>query len=116
LYELSGRHRIFIGFKMDGSLRRQLRSIEGVDRRYVSESDPTFLTVCRLDGDDYVGKLVEDRLTTDRVDDVRRNVLSILQRLCPETRLPTRFEILACDPDEGTTAEAGATGTDDPIG
>jgi hypothetical protein len=110
LYELSGRHRIFIGFKMDSSLRRQLRSLEGPDRRYVSEDDTTFLALCRLDGDDYVGKLIEERLTTDRVDDVRRNVLSILQRLCPETRLPTRFEIIACEPDGLASVEPRPAG------
>ena len=39
-------------------------------------------------GSSYVGKVIEDGLTTDRVDDVRRNVLSIVRRLCPDTRLP----------------------------
>lgn len=93
---LDDRIPIFIGFKLDGQLRRQLESIEGADRRYVSKEDSTFLTICTLGDDDYVGKIVQDRLSTDRVNDVRRNVLSILRRLCPESRLPEHMEILTC--------------------
>ena len=91
---------IFIGFKMDGTLRRMLRSLTGTDQRYVSREDPSFLMISRLGEDEYVGKRIDDRLTTDRVDDVRRNVRSILQRLCPEFRVPEHFEILSCGPDD----------------
>ncbi len=44
----------------------------------------------------YVGKVIHERLTTERVDDVRRNVLSILRRLVPEIRLPSDLQILGC--------------------
>jgi len=90
---------IFIGFKLDGQLRRQLDAVSGAERRYVSDESSTFLRICRLGEDDYIGKVVLDRLTTDRVDDVRRNVLSILRRLCPESRFPEQMEILVCGLD-----------------
>lgn len=90
---------IFIGFKLDGQLRRQLDAVSGAERRYVSDESSTFLRICRLGEDDYIGKVVQDRLTTDRVDDVRRNVLSILRRLCPESRFPEQMEILVCGLD-----------------
>ena len=96
--ELSSLQRIFIGFKLDGSLRRQLESLEGPDRRYVSPDDATFLMMCKKGSDSYVGKLIQDGLTTDRVDDVKRNVLSIMRRLCPDTRLPNVLEIWAVEP------------------
>jgi len=99
--ELDDKTPIFIGFKLDGQLRRQLDSIEGADRRYVSSEDSTFLRICRLGEDHYVGKVVLDRLTTDRVNDVRRNVLSILRRLCPESRFPEHMELLVCGYDDG---------------
>ena len=95
--ELIDRYPIFIGFKMDTSLRRELGALEGSDRKYVSKDDSSFLMICTLGGDQYVGKLVEERMTTDRVEDVRRNVLSILQRICPETRFPQVFEIFPCE-------------------
>ncbi len=101
---LSGRQPIFIGLKLDSALRRRLESLTGPDRRYIFEESREFLTICRLGEDDYVGKIVTDRLTTERVDDVRRNVLSILQRLCPETRFPQHLEILPCEPPEPAEA------------
>ena len=94
--ELEDRHPIFVGFKMDGTLRRTLHSLTGANAKYVSSDDPSFLMICHLGKDEYVGKVIRERLSTDRVDDVRRNVLSILQRLCPEIRLPQHLEILVC--------------------
>lgn len=102
--DLSKRHPIFVGFKLDGSLRRLLQGLSGPDRKYVSTDDHTFLTLCR-DGEDlYVGKVIEDGLGADRVDDVRRNVLSIMQRLCPDVRLPAKLEIIACLPQDEVVA------------
>lgn len=107
--ELSNRHSLFIGFKMESGLKRQLEAISGPEKKYVSLDDSDFLTICHQGGDFYVGKVVEDRLTTDRVNDVRRNVLSILQRLCPDTRLPEQLELWVCLPAE-TPAEPPALG------
>lgn len=84
---------------MDGPLRRRLESLTGPEKAYVSEDGTGFLTICRMGENSYVGKVVDDPLSTDRVDDVRRNVLSILQRLAPETRFPAHLDILVCDPE-----------------
>jgi hypothetical protein len=97
--ELSERHPIFIGFKLDGSLRRQLDALTGPDQRYVSREDSTFLRICTKGDDQYVGKVVHDGLTTSRVDDVRRNVLSILRRVCPDVRLPEELDLFVCQPE-----------------
>lgn len=101
---LSDRHPIFVGYKMDGSLRRRLEALTGSERKYIAD-DGEFLRILRLGEDGYVGKVVSDRITTDRVDDIRRNVLSILQRLAPDTRFPIHLDILVCVPD----AETGST-------
>ena len=91
--ELSTQHPIFIGFKMDSSLRRELDNLTGAERKYVSREDPSFLLICTMGKNSYVGKLIEDNLSTDRVDDISRNILSILHRLCPDTRIPENFQI-----------------------
>lgn len=88
---------VFVGTKMDGQLRRRLESITGTDRKYFSADDTTFLTICKLGEDEYVGKVIDERLTTDRIDDIRRNVLSILQRLSPDTRFPQILDIVPCE-------------------
>jgi hypothetical protein len=96
MLELLDQLPIFVGFKLDSSLRRQLDSLPAPEKKYVSGEDSDFLRLCRRGEDLYVGKLIHERLTTDRVDDVRRNVLSIMSRLCPEVRLPAKLEIMAC--------------------
>lgn len=72
----------------------------------MSEESSDNLRLCRLDGDLYVGKLIHDRLTTARVDDVRRNVLSIMQRLFPDVRLPTELGIFPCRADQSASTMA----------
>lgn len=95
--KLRDRQPLFVGTKMDSQVRRRLESITGTDKKYFSHEDTTFLTICHLGEDEYVGKVIDERLTTERVDDIRRNVLSILQRLCPETRFPAVLDILPCE-------------------
>jgi hypothetical protein len=99
--KLSSEQPIFVGFKLDGSLRRQLEGLSGTERRYVSPDDATFLMTGKKDGNAYVGKLIEDGLTTDRIEDVKRNVLSIMRRLCPDVRLPNVLEILPVEAPSG---------------
>ena len=99
--KLSSVQPIFVGFKLDGSLRRQLEGLSGTERRYVSLDDSTFLIMGKKDGNAYVGKLIEDGLSTDRVEDVKRNVLSIMRRLCPDVRLPSVLEILPVEAPVG---------------
>ena len=92
---------IFIGFKVDNQLRETLKTLSDADRKYVSTEGPTFLQLCGVGEDLYVGKLMDERLTTDQVDDIRRSVLSIIRKLGHDARLPTNLQILACGPADG---------------
>ena len=87
---------IFIGFKADSGLRQHLESLKDPARQYISNDDSTFLRICKVGEDVYIGKLVHESLTTDRVEDIRRNVLSLVRKIGHELRLPTHLKILAC--------------------
>ena len=87
---------LFVGFKADKMLVQRLGVLSITDEQYVSTGDAAFLRICRVGEETYVGKLC-DQLTTDRVDDVRRNVLSIIRKLGTGMRLPAHLSILACD-------------------
>jgi hypothetical protein len=100
LLELMFHQPIFIGFKADNNLRRHLESLNDSDKKYFSREDSTFLRVCQVGEDIYVGKLVHESLTTDRVEDIRRNVLSIVRKIGNEVHLPTHLKILACSGGE----------------
>jgi hypothetical protein len=87
---------IFIGFKASKALRRLLETLGNSDKKYVSSDDSTFLRLCSIGEDLYVGKLIHEALATDRVDDICRNILSILRKLGPVVPLPTTLRIFAC--------------------
>jgi hypothetical protein len=96
LLELLVDEPIFIGFKAGRALRHLLESLDNTDKKYVSSEDSTFLQLFTIGEDLYVGKLAHEALATDRVDDIRRNILSILRKLGPIVPLPTTLRIFAC--------------------
>lgn len=99
---------IFIGFKVDNQLREKLASLDDASRKYVSSEGSTYLRICGVGEDLYVGKLVDDRLTTDRVEDIRRSVLSIIRKVGHEVRLPTNLQILVCSSADRDSLPAGS--------
>lgn len=100
MLQLLGDHPIFIGFKADPALRQKLEALTPAHQQYISALDSSFLRLCRLGDDVYVGKLIHETLTTDRVEDIRSNVLSILRKLGTEVRLPAHLKIVACSASE----------------
>jgi len=106
LLELLVDEPIFIGFKAGRALRQLLESLGNADKKYVSREDSTFLRLCSIGEDVYVGKVIHEALATDRVDDIRRNILSILRKLGPAVPLPTTLRIFACRAVNETCAPA----------
>jgi hypothetical protein len=87
---------VFIGFKASRALRHLLDSLSDVQNAYVSSDDSAFLQSFVIGEDLYIGKLLHEAVSTDRVDDIRRNILSILRKLGPVVPLPTAMRIFAC--------------------
>ena|SRR6185503_16693592 len=87
---------VFIGFKASRALRHLLESLTDLQKAYVASDDSAFLRSYEIDGDLYIGKLVHEAVSTDRVDDIRRNILSILRKLGPVVPLPTTMRIFSC--------------------
>ena len=108
MFELKNDPKLFIGFKIDSLILRELRSLEESQQKYVSASESVFLSLCKRGKENFVGKVLDEPLSTDRVDDVRRNVLSILKKLIPETRLPEKMDILPWD-ERPEMAEQGGS-------
>ena len=103
---------IFIGFKVSRVLRHHLESLSNVEKAYISGNDSSFLRTCEVGEDLYVGKVVHEALSTDRVDDVRRNILSILRKLGPVVPLPTTLRIFSCRGGGTVGGDAAATKVD----
>src|SRR5262245_951413 len=87
---------IFIGFKADARLREKLAVLTDSEKKYVSDGRSAFLQICMVGDDRYVGRLMDSRLTTDQVEDISRNILSIVRKLGHEGPLPKNLQIVAC--------------------
>lgn len=87
---------VFIGFKASKALRHLLEGLTGVQRSYVASDDSAFLQSCEIGEDLYIGKFLHEAVSTDRVEDIRRNILSILRKLGPVVPLPTSMRIFSC--------------------
>jgi hypothetical protein len=93
--------KLFFGVRIDSKLRDTLERCPPGDRSYYDHPEHLYLRVLRSGDDQYLGKIVDGGLHTDRIDDVRRNVISILQRLAPATRAPESLIILGVADGDG---------------
>lgn len=94
--------KLFAGVRIDGRMREQLDKCPPRDRVYFESEDGSFLTVLRGGNDTYLGKVLDPAVAARGIDDIRRNVWSILQRICPGRRDENEIKLFALVEDEPT--------------
>src|SRR5437763_9612947 len=83
---------LFFGTKIDSKLREGLALSKPGDKKYFDGTSEEFLRVMEI-GDDkdkerWIGKVIKAGPAVTEVDDIQRNILSILRRVAPNARLP----------------------------
>ena len=78
--------KLFVGLRVDSKMRDQLEKCPQRDRVYFDAEDVRYLTVMRGGDDSFIGKMVDGATPVSALEDLRRNVLSILNRICPGRR------------------------------
>ncbi|HEU4733906.1 MAG TPA: hypothetical protein VFT22_38700 [Kofleriaceae bacterium] len=83
---------LFFATKIDSKLREGLAMSKPGDKKYFDGSSEEFLRVMEI-GDDkdkerWIGKIIKPGPSVTEVDDIQRNVLSILRRVAPNARIP----------------------------
>jgi hypothetical protein len=91
---------LFVGVRIDNKLRDALDHCPSRDRTFFDGSDPRYLTVVRAVEDSYVGKVVSAGTTASSMDDLKRNILSILTRVSQGRRNEDDVKVFALDPGE----------------
>lgn len=105
--------KLFFGCKIDSKLREALAQAKPGDRRYFEDPDSPFLRLCRFGEERWIGKVMDPGLNVTEVEDIQRNVLSILRRIAPEVRKsPTTVKVyaLAEDVEEKVDIDKGEQG------
>ena len=83
---------LFFGTKIDSKLREGLALSKPGDKKYFDGSSEEFLRVIELgdekDKERWIGKVIKAGPAVTEVDDIQRNILSILRRIAPNARDP----------------------------
>ncbi len=95
--------KMFVGVRVDNKLRDALEHAPARDRVYFDGSDARYLQVIRGDttaGESYIGKVIDGGATAASMDDLKRNVLSILTRISQGRRSDDDVKVFALDDGE----------------
>ena len=83
---------LFFATKIDSKLREGLALSKPGDKKYFDGSSEDFLRVLEIgdekDKERWIGKVIKPGPAVTEVDDIQRNVLSILRRVAPNARIP----------------------------
>jgi hypothetical protein len=113
---------LFFGTKIDSKLREGLALSKPGDKKYFDGSSEEFLRVMELgdekDKERWIGKVIKPGPAVTEVDDIQRNILSILRRVAPNARIPASAvkifvlqgtsaaaQVIDDEPEEGDGAE-----------
>ena len=88
--------RLFFGCKIDSKLREALAQAKPGDRRYFEDPNGEFLRVLTFEDERWIGKVMGGGVNVSDVEDIQRNVVSILRRVAPAVRTsPSSLKIFA---------------------
>ena len=92
---------IFFGVKIDSKLRDALANAKPGDRRYFEGDSSEFLRICEVgENEKWIGKVLKGGMNVLEVEDIQRNVVSILRRIAVGTRIsPTSVKIFVIAPE-----------------
>src|SRR6476659_11348068 len=83
---------LFFCTKVDSKLREGLALSKPGDKKYFDGSSDEFLRVIEIgdekDKERWIGKVIKAGPAVTEVDDIQRNILSILRRVAPNARIP----------------------------
>jgi hypothetical protein len=94
--------KLFAGVRIDSRMREQLEKCPPRDRAFFEADDGRYLTVLRGVDETYIGKVLPPATELRTIDDIRRNIWSILQRVCPGRRDEGEVKLFTLVDDEPT--------------
>lgn len=73
--------KLYFCFKIDSKMREALALATPGDRRYFEDPNSPFLRILSTGEEQWIGKLVDAGIAPTEVEDIQRNVISILNRV-----------------------------------
>jgi len=78
---------LFFGCKIDSKMREALGQASPSARHYFEDDNPDYLRICLVGEEKWIGKVLKSGMSCQDVEDIQRNVVSILRRISPEIRI-----------------------------
>jgi hypothetical protein len=97
--------KLFVCLRIDNKMRDQLAQAPARDKVYFDGTDPRYLTTMRTAEDNYIGKIVDGGTPAASMDDLKRNLLSILTRVAPGRHREDAVKVFALDEGEPPAVE-----------
>jgi len=118
---------LFFCTKIDSKLREGLALSKPGDKKYFDGSSDEFLRILEIgdekDKERWIGKVIKGGAAVTEVDDIQRNILSILRRVAPNARIPqssvrifvlhgagTQPQVIDDEPEAEEADEPGSSG------
>jgi len=92
--------KLFVCLRIDNKMRDQLAQAPARDKVYFDGSDPRYLTTIRTLEDNFIGKIIDGGTPAASMDDLKRNLLSILTRVAPGRHREDAVKVFALDEGE----------------
>ncbi len=74
----------FLGLKITPKLQDGLDKCNPNDKFYFKDNNPDLLQIITIDVDKYIGKVLEQGIEYAKIEDICRNIISIIHKLCPD--------------------------------
>lgn len=78
---IDAKAKLFFGFKIDSKMREAMAQATPGDRRYFDDPNSPFLRIMSNGEDQWIGKVIDGGIAPTEVEDIQRNVISILNRV-----------------------------------
>jgi hypothetical protein len=99
---IDNKAKMFVGLKIDSKMREALAQATPGDRHYFDDPNSGFLRILPLGDEQWIGKLLEGGFAPTEMEDIQRNVISILNRVAPGARhSPSAMRIFVVDDTPG---------------
>jgi hypothetical protein len=78
---------LFFGTKIDSKMREALSQAKPSDKKYFDGTSEEFLRIVEVDDEKWIGKVIKPGPVVTEVDDIQRNIVSIMRRCAPGARV-----------------------------
>ena len=105
---------LFFCTKIDSKLREALSQCKPGDRKYFEDGSDEFLRILEVEEEKWIGKVVKGGSPVTEVDDIQRNIVSILRRVAPNARVPASSVKIFVLQGSGVKSTAAIEDDDEP--